>query len=44
MRIAGWKTYAMLLRYLGANEDRMRGAFAKMDEGFDKLRISQSSK
>jgi len=36
MRIAGWKTYAMLLRYLGANEDRMRSAFAKMDAGYGK--------
>jgi integrase len=44
MRIAGWKTYSMLLRYLGASEDRQRAAFAKMDEGFGKLVISQSSK
>jgi hypothetical protein len=36
MRIAGWKAYAMLLRYLGTNEDRMRGAFAKMDAGHGK--------
>lgn len=38
MRIAGWKTYAMLLRYLGANEDRMRSAFAKMDAGYGKVK------
>jgi len=36
MRIGGWKTYAMLLRYLGANEDRMRSPFAKMDAGYGK--------
>ena len=38
MRIAGWKTYAMLLRYLHASEDRMRSAFATMDAGFGKAR------
>jgi integrase len=35
-RIGGWKTQAMLERYLGANEDRMRRAFALMDASFGK--------
>jgi hypothetical protein len=30
----------MLLRYLGAPEDRQRAAFAKMDEYFGKFVIS----
>lgn len=42
MRIAGWKTHAMLLRYLGANEERMRSAFATMDASFGKPMISKS--
>jgi hypothetical protein len=31
MGIAGWKTQAMLLRYLGSPEDRMRSAFSTTD-------------
>lgn len=42
-RIGGWKTQAMLERYLGANEDRMRRAFALMDAGFGKHRISKNA-
>ena len=42
MQIAGWKTHAMLLRYLGTNEERMRAAFAKMDASFGKPRISKN--
>ena len=38
MNIAGWKTHAMLLRYLGSPEDRMRSAFSKMDESYGKVR------
>jgi hypothetical protein len=36
MAIAGWKTHAMLLRYLGNPEDRMRSAFSKMDAKYEK--------
>ncbi len=43
MRIAGWKTYAMLLRYLGTNEDRMRSAFATMDATFGKVKEQSKS-
>ena len=38
-RIGGWKTQAMLERYLGANEGRMRRAFALMDAGFGKRSV-----
>jgi hypothetical protein len=38
MNIAGWKTHAMLLRYLGSPEDRMRSAFSKMDPTYGKRR------
>jgi integrase len=38
MRIGGWKTYSMLVRYLGTNEDRMRRAFKLMDKGFGSRR------
>lgn len=41
MRIGGWKTYAMLLRYLGANEDRMRRAFKLMNKGFKGIAYSR---
>ena len=43
MNIAGWKTHAMLLRYLGAPEDRMRSAFSKMDMGYGKARQTQAA-
>ena len=42
MRIAGWKTHAMLLRYLGASDDRMRNAFAQMDQNFGKRSVAVS--
>jgi integrase len=38
MAIAGWKTHAMLLRYLGCPEDHMRSAFSAMDAGYGKVR------
>ena len=38
MAIAGWKTHAMLLRYLGCPEDRMRSAFSAMDASYGKVR------
>jgi integrase len=38
MAIAGWKTHAMLRRYLGSSEDRMRSAFSKMDANYGKVR------
>jgi len=38
MNIAGWKTHAMLLRYLGSPEDHMRSAFSKMDATYGKSR------
>ena len=38
MNIAGWKTHAMLLRYLGSSEDRMRSAFSTMDANYGKVR------
>lgn len=43
MNIAGWKTHSMLLRYLGAPEDRMRSAFSKMDKSYGKSRQSQAA-
>ncbi|PYU38341.1 MAG: hypothetical protein DMG54_30390 [Acidobacteria bacterium] len=43
MNIAGWKTHAMLLRYLGAPEDRMRSAFSKMDMSYGKARQTQAA-
>jgi len=43
MAIAGWKTHAMLLRYLGCPEDRMRSAFSLMDSDYGKTRQSAAA-
>lgn len=40
---AGWKTHAMLLRYLGNPEDRMRSAFSKMDASYGKVRQARAA-
>ena len=43
MEIAGWKTHAMLLRYLGeAQESNQRAAFESMDAALSQAKLRQS--